>query len=79
LEFVVPSWSEGFESFTENSGMIFETRNKSTAVDVVELLLEDPLIFCIVNFKTAVGGDALSLAHWQKIVRMYSQFWLNCT
>lgn len=48
-------------------------------MDEVKFLAEVPLIFCIVNFETTIGGDAKSSAHLQPMSMKHLQFRLNGT
>jgi hypothetical protein len=47
-------WSERIIGFLKNEAWVFETGQEHTAVNVVKLLAEIPLVFCVVDLKAAV-------------------------
>jgi hypothetical protein len=53
--------SKRIVSFFENCGGILEGREQGAAMDVVEFLVEDPLILGIVNLKLTVWRDTVNL------------------
>ena len=71
--------------------VVFEARHKGPAVDIVEFLGEDPLVFCIVDFERAVWRNAVGFVREGNkrvlSVRVYQecekakhlQSWLNRT
>jgi hypothetical protein len=65
LELEVTTWFETLESLSEDGSWIFETGKDSPAVDIIEFLTENPLIFCIINLETAIWRDALPSVHYQ--------------
>jgi hypothetical protein len=60
LELKIAPWYQGFECFADDRRRVFETCRERTAVDVVELLGEEPLVFCVVYFELTIGWDTSS-------------------
>ena len=62
--------------------MRFEAGCEGAAVDVVEVVGEEPWVFCVVDFKVAVGWDtglSAGLEMGKEIDWLYVQVWLDWT
>jgi hypothetical protein len=54
--FEMPAGSERVESLFEDGGNVFEADGEEAAVDVIEFLRVEPVVFGVVDFEAAVGG-----------------------
>jgi hypothetical protein len=54
LHLKITTWSERIIGFLKNGARVFETGQEHTAVNIVKLLAEIPLVFCVVDPEAAV-------------------------
>jgi hypothetical protein len=60
LHLEVAPWLQRLESLANDLGWVFETSEKSTAMDKIKLITQDPFIFRVIDLKAAVRRNALS-------------------
>jgi hypothetical protein len=59
LDLEVTPWTKERDGRVYDIKMGFETTCNRASVDIVKLVSEDPWIFCIIDFKVAVGWDTI--------------------
>jgi hypothetical protein len=80
LEFEVAAWTREVEGGFYHGHVRFEAGCEGAAVDVVEVVGEEPWVFCVVDFKVAVGWDtglSAGLEMGKEIDWLYVQVWLD--
>jgi hypothetical protein len=82
LHLEVGAGKERVVRLSEDAPVVFEAREECAAVDEVELLREDPLVFGIFDFKLAVWracflGNAANEGVWNLECASYKAGWMG--